>query len=528
MRWLDKMSENIKRGLRSWLNVQEASPTAIQIQETMDFELSAIRNRIWFRGDGNELEQMYQQSPEMVDKYKFWASRCTPGMEMRKIHTGLPGLLVRVLTAIIMADMNDFEFESPTQEDIWQKIEKENRFRKNFEEALKEILFIGDGAYKLTIDTSISSYPILEWYSGEKIEIIRNRSRIHEIIFKTPVKNHRQEYVLYEYYGYGYIRNELYKGNTLVDFRTIEATKNLQDVVFDKNTILAVPIKIYESSKWKGRGGSIFDGKLDNFDAFDETWSQWMDALRAGRARTYVPESYVPRNPFTGELTKPNSFDNRFIVGDDNMSEDGKNQIKTEQPNIPHESYTSSYITALDLCLQGIISPSTLGIDTKKLDNAEAQREKEKTTLYTRNAIVEALQETLPEVISAAINAYNILLKQPVEEVTVDIPFGEYANPSFESQVETMAKARPGVALMSVEAQVEELYGDSRDDEWKKEEVTRLKAEQGIVDLEEPGVNMTAGSFAVNVGGNGNAGQGDEAGIQNEPEGVPGTSGDSE
>ena len=141
---------------------------------------------------------------------------------------------------------------------------------------------------------------------------------------------------------------------------------------------------------------------------------------------------------------------------------------------------------------------------------------------------MEALQETLPEVISAAINAYNILLKQPVEEVTVDIPFGEYANPSFESQVETMAKARPGVALMSVEAQVEELYGDSRDDEWKKEEVTRLKAEQGIAEVKEPGVNMAAGSFAVNVGGNGNAGQGDEAGIQNEPEGVPGTSGDSE
>ncbi|MFR4581322.1 MAG: hypothetical protein ACLT76_18370 [Clostridium fessum] len=56
------------------------------------------------------------------------------------------------------------------------------------------------------------------------------------------------------------------------------------------------------------------------------------------------------------------------------------------------------------------------------------------------------------------------LIRQPVEEVKVDIPFGEYANPSFESQVETMAKARPGVALMSVEAQVEELYGDTRDE----------------------------------------------------------------
>lgn len=182
----------------------------------------------------------------------------------------------------------------------------------------------------------------------------------------------------------------------------------------------------------------------------------------------------------------------------------------------------ASYITALDLCLQGIISPSTLGIDTKKLDNADAQREKEKTTLYTRNAIVEALQETLPEVVSAALNAYNILMKKPVEEVKVDIPFGEYANPSFESQVETLAKARPGVALMSVEAQVEELYGDSRDDEWKQEEIARLKAEQGIAEVEEPGVNMAAGIFDVNLGGEGNAGGSGQKRLQNEPTGVPG------
>ena len=126
------------------------------------------------------------------------------------------------------------------------------------------------------------------------------------------------------------------------------------------------------------------------------------------------------------------------------IGEGGKNEIHTEQPDIPHESYLSSYVTALDLCLQGLISPSTLGIDVKKLDNAEAQREKEKATLYTRNAIVEALQETLPELVSASINAYNILHNQSVEEVKVDIPFGEYANPSFESQVETVSKGKQG------------------------------------------------------------------------------------
>ena len=286
----------------------------------------------------------------------------------------------------------------------------------------------------------------------------------------------------------------------------------MKDYKFDESVILAAPLKIYESAKWAGRGGSIFDGKLDNFDAFDEIWSQWMQALRLGRARTFIPEAFIPRNPETGALLKPNPFDNQHIAGNDNMSEDGKNQITTVQPTIPHDSYLASYVTALDLCLQGIISPSTLGIDTKKLDNAEAQREKEKTTLYTRNAIIEALSEQLPEVISACINAYNILMKQTIEKVKVSIPFGEYANPSFESQIETLAKARPGTALMSVEATVEELYGDSKDDEWKQEEITRLKAEQGIAEVEEPGVNMAAGIFDVNLGANGNAGQGNAAG----------------
>ena len=43
---------------------------------------------------------------------------------------------------------------------------------------------------------------------------------------------------------------------------------------------------------------------------------------------------------------------------------------------------------------------------------------------------------------------------------------------------------------MSVEASVEELYGDTKDEEWKKNEVARLKAEQGISDEQEPALNM--------------------------------------
>lgn len=521
MRWTKKVAENIKRGIRSWLNVTPASPYNIQINETLDYEANAIRNRIWYRGDSNELEQLYGIVNDYADKYKFWASKCTPGMEMRKIHTGLPALIVRTLSALVLADMNDFEFEKNSAEQkIWEDIAKDNKFTKKMEKALKETLYIGDGAFKVTIDTQVSDFPILEWYPGERIEIVRSRDRVSEVVFKTPIQEKRQNYVLYEHYGYGYVTNELFKGDTPVDLKSIEATKNASDYGFDKNVILAVPIMVYESTKYEGRGGSIFDGKLDSFDAFDEAWSQWMDAMRAGRARTYIPESYIPRDPNTGKLLTPNPFDNRFIAGDDNMTEGAKNVISTEQPNIPHDSYLASYCTALDLCLQGVISPSTLGIDVKKLDNAEAQREKEKATLYTRNAIIEALQDTLPQLVNASINAYYILKGEMVKEIQVNIPFGEYANPSFESQVETIGKAKTQ-GIMSIERCVEELYGDTLDEQCKKTEVARLKAEQGIVEVSEPAVNTAAGDFEINQGGIADASKGGKTGISYEPEGIP-------
>ena len=259
-----------------------------------------------------------------------------------------------------------------------------------------------------------------------------------------------KQYVLHEHYGYGHITNHLYEGEKEVLLNAIEATRGLQNWEFDKNVILAVPLRVYESAKFEGRGGSLFDGKLDSFDAFDEAWSQWMDALRAGRAKTYIPDCLVPRDPETGKAISPNPFDNRYFAANGDMREGEKNMISTDQPTIPHESYLASYTTALDLCLQGIISPSTLGIDVKKLDNAEAQREKEKATLYTRNAIVEALQEKLPELVEICINAHNILNKKAVEKVDVTVTFGEYANPSFESQVETVSKARTG-GIMSID-----------------------------------------------------------------------------
>lgn len=204
------------------------------------------------------------------------------------------------------------------------------------------------------------------------------------------------------------------------------------------------------------------------------------------------------------------------------MSEKANQQVEVSQPQISYEAYVSSYASFLDMVLQGIMSPSTLGIDLKKTDNAESQREKEKVTLHVRNKIVDALNEVLPELVTKIMQCNDIMCGKDPGKYEPTVKFGEYASPDFGTTVDTVGKAKQ-YGIMSLETSVDQLYSDTWTKEEKEEEVARLKAEQGITEVEEPGVNMTAGIFDVNLGGDRNAGKGNEPNIPDEPKGVPGT-----
>ena len=484
--------ENVRNKLQSWLQINPPIAMMINIQEVLDFEGNAIKNRIWYRGDASELTQLYWQIPKhasMTEYTRFWASRSSAGIEMRKIHTGLPATMVDIIASIITANINDFAFEGsqPIQE-LWEEhIDEENHIKRLVEKCIKETLVIGDGAFKISIDPDLSEYPIIEFYAGDKVDFVCKRGRIQEVVFKSYHESEIGTLELKEHYGHGYIDYELLRGEDPIDITIDERFADLVRVEWDGNDMLAVPVKFYNSNKYENRGQSIFDKKIDAFDSFDEAYSQWIDALRAGRTNVYIPETLIPRDPNTGKVLKPNAFDNRYIQTDADMSERAGNKITVESGEIKHDSYMATYATALELCLQGILSPATIGIDVKKLDNAEAQREKEKITLYTRDAIIEALSPCLKQLVEATIRAYYRNLNTPVPEYDVSITFQDYANPSFESQIETIGKGRMQ-GILSIEACVEELYGDDRTDEWKAEEVERLKAEQGF-QTEEPSVS---------------------------------------
>lgn len=483
--------------IKTWLDIKEDnSPKAITIHQSEDFEGNCIINKIWLRGNSNELEELHKQLTGK--ETSFWSSVPSDGLAIKKNHTGLPKLIIKTLTDIVMDSYNGVDFEGSEE---WEEIAEDNKFDKILKDSIFDAIGVNDGAMRVSYDASITEMPILEWFSGDNVELIYKRGRLIEVVFKTYYTKQDKCYTLKETRGYGYIRYKLFDGDKEVKLSTIDEVKDLKDLTFDNKVMWAVPLIIDKSLKYEGRGASKLDGKYDAFDSLDEVNSQWIEAIRLGRARTYIPEDLIPKDPSTGMLLTPNPFDNQFIKTGSSMAEGVSNKVQVEQADIQSDKYLQTYMTYLDLCLQGLISPSTLGIDTKKIQDANAQyeRQMEKTTMYTRQGIIEALTEFIPDVINMTLQSKDQMSgSTPREEIEIDVKFGEYATPSFDAQIETISKAKMN-GIMSLETSIDELYGDSKDEEWKAQEIARLKEEQGFTEMIEPAVNQDLNNMEVDT-----------------------------
>lgn len=487
------------------INFTKASEHLPDIIESLTFETEVAKNRIWYRGDPAELDQFFKATANNdVAKSRFWAAVPTLTASIRKYHSGLPAEIVDKLVDIITGDLDTVsvdatedpdgtgELVSPAQE-LWEEIEKDNRFyEKVFPDALKEMLIAGDGAFKLSLDPDVSDQPIIEFYSGASVEYEYKRGRLQAIVFLICYTHEKNAYTLRETYSKGSIEYELFKDEdidkkTPIPLSTIPELAGLNDYTFKGDFIAAVPLMLKESPIYKHRGASLFHGKSDNFDGLDEIVSQWIDGIRQGRVKNYIPEDLIPKDPNTGQNLSPNPFDNMFISRGASMKETAEDKIDQVQAQINYVAYMESYAAMLDMCLQGIMSPATLGIDLKRTDNALAQREKEKTTLYTRGSVLDVLNEVLPQLINTTLKVYENLTKTTVTDHEVSVQFGEYASPDFNEKVAVVGQAR-SFGIMSLEKAISELYGDTLTDEEKQEEIDRIREE--LHPTEEPALRV--------------------------------------
>ena len=104
------MADSIRQGLRSFLRVNPAHDKIITINERTNHMTECACNRVWYRGKSELLSDLYAELD--VPSTMFWKASSTPGLEIRKIHTGLPALMCDTIANIIIADYNGFEISS--------------------------------------------------------------------------------------------------------------------------------------------------------------------------------------------------------------------------------------------------------------------------------------------------------------------------------------------------------------------------------------------------------------------------------
>ena len=488
---------------------------------------------IWYLGDSDRLKNFftrenaigYNLDPLYNENKKsyFWAVSSTEH-DIKRTHSGHPRNIVDTLTAIMSIPniTNDLD-DSGTVNKNLQKILKVNNFKQQITQMSRPLTLVeGWGAWKINWDRKLSDYPILLYYRADRVDFIYQSNQLRAIIYKDFYQNvEGKNYVLYETRRLGdytdptskltttslYIEKELYEitpSDQLIPCK-LESVPQLKDVIpqiviQNFKHFLGYPNIFYHDVSEEFYGRSIFTGKTDIFDDLDQCFSQGANTVRRSTVHEYFNTLYLETDPVTGLPIQPDAFDRKYIKYNGAQGADGtatgSTPVQVVQPQISFMQYSEEERNLLLQAISGIMSPATLGIDVAKKDNADAQREKEKVTIFTRKILLDEEQTVFEHICSDLLVAYELMnLKKGEQlhcrEYNINVQYAEFANESFEKKLETVQTGWAG-GLISDGMALDLLYGDSISKEKREKELKFLQEQRQKQEMIPPSEDPAA------------------------------------
>ena len=467
---------------------------------------------IWYYGDGDELLNFYTH--QNITEYNvepwysrnkrnyFWSISSTEN-DIKRSHSGQPRNIVDTLVAIVKYP----KIEATGT--VLDQILKDCNFKNIYKgQQLPLTLVEGWGCYKINWDLDISEYPYPVYYRAENVDFVIKAGRIIGVIFKDYYTDgDNRKYLLLETRSCKTLDNkrclvierELFKADRSGDFITPiydfsevpELAGMDKKVVFENmKHLLAVPSILFDNtSNAGGYGRSIFTGKIDLFDDLDQCLSQAANTVRRSTAVEYYNTDFLERDSETGMPKQPKSYDRKYVMYAGQRGADGgstsSEPVQVTQPNLDFAQYSDQAIQILIQIINGVMSPATLGIDIAKKDNAEAQREKEKVTIFTRNWIIDSETDIVKSVCEQLLCAYEYMKTGKITkfDYNITVKYSEFADDSYENKLEKLGEAFDS-ELLSEKMFMDRLYGDSlsaeeyeRELNWLKENHTKPKTE---------------------------------------------------
>lgn len=456
---------------------------------------------VWYNGSDSELLNFYTKNETIDYAYEpwfwrnkdcyFWSVASTEN-DIKRTHQGLARDMIDTMVNILgfpsmSVGMDD---KGKAQNELDAILDSFDFWSLYHDRQTPLTLVEGWGAWKIGWDLSLSDRPFARYYDASHVDFAIRDCFVVGIIYKNwYVDRNDQRYLITETHQRHGKDLEI-----ITDcFKTVpgdEATLERIDpkecpfmegiipevTITNYPGLMGTPSIFFSDPSGRNYGRSVYTDKVSEFDDLDQNRSQDANAVRASSVQKTMDTNYLERDPVTHLPKQPKVFDLKFISvkgpkDADGTPQSGNEPIKVYQPQLNLAQYSPDAVQIVMDIIQGYMSPATLGIDVAKKDNADAQREKEKVTIFTRNGIIRQESRVLSKVASELLCANEYLKSDKhlitVPEYKVQVKFPKFADESFENKLKTLGDAYANDCL-STHEYVEDLYGEDMSDDRKK------------------------------------------------------------
>ena len=493
--YLSKKILSLAGGLSEYGGIEETDRLIFINDKRQIMESKLKEYDTWYQGDSDELLNFYTVQTNITYNYEPWYSRNKRGYfwsiastenDIKRTHSGQPRNIVDTLVSLIGKPVINVGLkgnELANSENKLKTIIDDNNFWDIYMfEQMPMTLVEGWGCYKIDWDKDVSDYPMIKYYRAKDVEFVFKDKRMNAIIFKDYYTDGKlRNYLITETRmvnkGNLYIYKEVFRLNaediqpmSEYDVRQVEGFEDLDlepTIIERYNKFLATPCVFYKDTvNNDGYGRSIFTGKIDLFDDLDQCLSQSANTVRRSTPVEYFNTDFLERDPVTKLPKMPHAYDRKYtsFLGGKNVdgSQMSAQPVQVTQPQLMFNEYSVEAQNILLQIISGLMSPATMGIDVAKKDNADAQREKEKITIFTRNVLIDVEEKVLCSLFNQVLSAVQLMNEGIVtcKDYSISIKFSEFADDSFENKLKNLGEAYLK-GMISRDMYLEKLYGDS-------------------------------------------------------------------
>ena len=474
-----------------------------QIRDPVIYQFNLAENMALLSNDPSVVRRFYTDGIGHYQKDNWIATthndmffaHYVPGQAF--VYFGLVPMIVQGKVNLVAS--NGFECSSDNEEidKILNTFKEDAELESKFANGVYLESGLGDFAYRLSYDPTISSKPIIDIIEPQFLDINYSRGAVKSYIVKE-INPDDPRYELHEIHyknkeGYVCISYRYKFDGTYVAINDDALMEQCKEMFPDVDiTPRVFPLKdfliIYKQNNvfnklYKGdRGVPDIQGMSTIEDALSETVSDLVDAIRKGGTHVYVSDELIQQTA-DGKQAMINPFDKTIITTKASSTPgDSANLWQVVESNINWEAYTRTIQNLMSTAINKVgLAPTTLGLTGLESINssAESQDAREKTSLRTRDLCLKSWEKTLKDLFNRYLQVLDIINEREPLDYTdlINIQFNEYTSPSVENVTNILA-TQVSAGLKSRQSAIKEL-NEGMTDEQAEGEFMQIMEEQG-------------------------------------------------